>query len=97
MGSCSASAVSTGKYSSMREIPVNPKFIVISTALVLQGVIISRRGPMKIPSRVLSSNAPAPLKSQVSFSMSLAENTCAHSTANTLFSLVLKNCIITVL
>ena len=35
----------TGKYSSIREMPLRAMFWVISTALVLQGVIISRRGP----------------------------------------------------
>ena len=47
MGSCSASAESTGKNSSMRLMPLRLMFWVISTALVLQGVIISLRGPTK--------------------------------------------------
>ena len=35
-----------GKYSSMRVMPFMAMFCVISTALVDQGVTISRRGPM---------------------------------------------------
>ena len=40
-------------------MPLSAMFCVISTALVLQGVIISRRGPMKNPSSVLPSMSVA--------------------------------------
>ena len=45
IGSCVASLELTGKYSSIRVIPLRFMFSVISTAFVLHGVTISRRGP----------------------------------------------------
>ena len=60
----------TGKYSSMRMMPSSPIFWVISTAFVLQGVIISRRGPTKCPFRLSSLSGVASPKSQQSLSLS---------------------------
>lgn len=51
----------------------NPMLWAISTAFVLQGEIISLRGPMKMPFAVLTFNGFAPLNSQVSFWMSRSE------------------------
>ena len=44
---------------SIREMPLRPIFCVISTAFVLQGVIISRRGPTKKPFSFSSFNNSA--------------------------------------
>ena len=60
MRSCSASSLLTGKYSSIRKMPLRLIFWVISTAFVLHGVIISRRGPMKKPSSFSSLRRVAP-------------------------------------
>ena len=90
MGSCSAFPLATGKYSSMREIPSSPMFCVISTALVLHGVIISLRGPTNQPSRQVSASNCARPKSQLSFSTSRADNSCITSTAIICCSGVLK-------
>ena len=64
MGSCSASLELTGKYSSIREMPWRFMFCVISTAFVLHGVTISRRGPTKNPSMLSVSAGTASPKSQ---------------------------------
>jgi len=69
-------------------------FWVISTAFVLQGVIISRRGPTKCPFRLSSLSGVASPKSQQSLSMSAWESTWSHSTAITLLDGVLKKRII---
>ena len=57
--SCDASLSFTGKYSSMRDMPLRPMFWVISTAFVLHGVIISRRGPTNHPSNSSSARRVA--------------------------------------
>ena len=58
----------TGKPTRM--MPSSPIFWVISTAFVLQGVIISRRGPTKCPFRLSSLSGVASPKSQQSLSLS---------------------------
>ena len=67
MGSNSA-VFSTAWYCSILMIPLIPMFWVISTALVLQGVIILARGPIKKP-KILSWFIHGASKSQDSFSM----------------------------
>ncbi|OPZ56426.1 MAG: hypothetical protein BWY89_01095 [Bacteroidetes bacterium ADurb.BinA012] len=57
-------------YSSILEMPDTAMFCVISTALVLQGVIISRRGPMNVPLTVSASRRLALPNSHVSFAVS---------------------------
>ncbi len=69
-------------------------FWVISTALVLHGVIISRRGPMYQPCNSLASVCLAPLNNQVSFSMSSALNAWVVPTASTVAFSFWKNEII---
>jgi len=58
---------SSGKNSSMREIPSIPIFCVISTAQVLHGVIISRRGPINGEGISVASSISALPKSQYQF------------------------------
>ena len=94
IGSWSAFSSFTGKYSSIRRIPLRPMFWVISTAFVLHGVIISRRGPMNHPFRLSSFSTVASLYSQHSFLTSSAFSSWLHSVAITLFVGVLKNRII---
>jgi len=57
----------------MRVMPSIPMFWVISTAQVLQGVIISRRGPTNGALMVVASSSVAFPKSQVNFSIVSAE------------------------
>ena len=90
IGSWSAFSLFTGKYSSIRVIPFNPMFWVISTALVLHGVIISLRGPTNQPSIICSFSTSASLKSQLSFSVSWDERVWSVSTAITFREGVLK-------
>ncbi len=73
-----------GVYSSMRVMPPIPIFWVISTAQVLQGVIISLRGPMKGDAIVSAASSVAFPKSQFSFSIVSGEKADADSTAITL-------------
>ena len=94
MGSWSAFSSATGKYSSMRATPSNPMFWVISTALVLHGVIISLRGPTKQPFRFSSLSGVASPNSQQSFWVSSALAVWFISMAITLLEEVLKNKII---
>ena len=100
MGSWSAFSSFTGKYSSMRLMPSSPMFWVISTALVLHGVIISRRGPTKQPCRFSSLSGMASPKSQQSLLLSFALSSWLLSTAITLLEGVLKKrimCVYTIL
>ena len=91
IGSWSAFSSATGKYSSMREIPVSPMFCVISTAFVLHGVIISRRGPTKKPSSSVFASGVAPPYSQLNFSISPPSSLWSASVAMMLPPGVLKN------
>ena len=52
MGSCAGVRDAERVNSSMRTMPFMPMFCVISTALVLHGVTISRRGPTQVPRNV---------------------------------------------
>ncbi len=97
IGSCSAPGFSTGKYSSMRKMPSSPMFWVISTAFVLHGVTISRRGPTKWPSSVSLSTSVASPYSQHSSSISLSAKRWSHSVAIMLFCGVLKKSIMPLL
>ena len=94
MGSCSTSFPLTGKYSSIREMPWRFMFCVISTAFVLHGVIISRRGPMKNPSMLLLSISSALPYSQHSSSVSCGVSRWSASVAIMLLDGVLKKRII---
>jgi hypothetical protein len=79
----------------MRVMPSIPMFWVISTAQVLQGVIISQRGPINGVWMVVASSGAAFPKSQVSFSTVSAEKAASDCTAITLREGVRKNEIIT--
>ena len=80
----------TGKNSSMREIPVSPMFWVISTALVLHGVIISLRGPINQPFNVEAGRSSALSKSHDNFLVSSAEKLWSAWTAIMFWTEVLK-------
>ncbi len=69
------------KNCSIRLMPVMPIFWVISTALVLHGVIISRRGPIKHPFTEVDFSGVAPSRSHMSFSVSSCVNLWSVCTA----------------
>src|SRR5690606_41114185 len=80
MGSKWSSALK-GVNISMRAIPVTPMFWAISTAFVLQGVIIYLRGPLNGPLISGSDSGRAPPKSHTSLSTSDLDKGCAAPTA----------------
>jgi len=86
LGACE---VFTSVNSSILIIPLIPMFWVISTALVLQGVIISFLGPTKVPCKAGSAIHSASPNSQFSFSISIAGSGFWCSTAKYL-SMFLK-------
>src|SRR5215510_12016052 len=78
-------------------MPSIPMFWVISTALVLHGVIISRRGPTKKESMFFLAKSSALSKSQISFLLSIFEGFTDVSTTIIEFVSLLKKRIITII
>ena len=97
MLSWSASSELTGKYSSMRVMPLRFMFWVISTALVLHGVTISRRGPTNHPVSSWASRRSALPYSQLSSLVSSLVSCCSVCVAMMLPLAVLKKSIIIIL
>ena len=77
------STTALAKYSSMRTIPSIPIFCVISTALVLHGVIMVARGPIKLPETAVLSMTGASPKSHCNFILFSSEIVEEHSTTKT--------------
>ena len=90
MGSIT-STMAAAKYSSTRTIPSTPMFWAISTALVLQGVIMVARGPTNSPSIEGVSRAGASPKSHWSFVLFSEERGVVDSTTKTFDAASPKN------
>jgi hypothetical protein len=78
-------------------IPEIPMFWLISTALVLQGVIISFLGPIKLPATSVNVSAWAPPNNHSNFISSCSSGYWIKSTAKTEEVLVKKMTIQSVL